>query len=297
MARSAIVMAHSAIDGGHMDTQRMDGKTVLISGGSSGVGLAAAKGLARLGARTVLLSRSADRGRRAVRAVQQAAPKANVDSRVVDLTSQASVAQLVNDIGRTEGRLDVLVNATGSIGERGELGPGVPRSFGTNYLTHFLLTRAALPLLREAPDARVLTVGAAPALVRRLKGFAVDGVDRNASAATVLTQSLAWKLLMARYVSEIENGISAAVFHPGLIKSELLRERALPLRLIGSISNYFASDACPVVEHLASRSTNPARAGGMYDNHAQVVPLPPMIDIGNALRSWEASSSLVEQLN
>ncbi|WIB11384.1 SDR family NAD(P)-dependent oxidoreductase [Curtobacterium sp. MCPF17_052] len=70
-----------------METQRMEGKTVLVSGGSSGVGLAVAKGLARLGARTVLLSRDGDRGRNAVRAVQQAAPGTDVDSRVVDLTS------------------------------------------------------------------------------------------------------------------------------------------------------------------------------------------------------------------
>ena len=280
-----------------METQHMEGKTVLISGGSSGVGLAVAKGLARLGARTVLLSRSVDRGRSAVRAVQEAAPGADVDSRVADLTSAASVTRLVDDIGGTEGRLDVLVNATGSIGERGELRPGIPRSFATNYLTHFLLTRAALPLLHAAPEARVLTVGAAPALVRRLKGFAVDGVEPSPSAAAVLTQSLAWKLLMARHLSETETGISAAVFHPGLIKSELLRHRALPLRLFGSVSNGFASEVCPVVDHLASRSTGLGAAGGMFDNHARTVPLPLTINASNAVRSWEASSSLVDQLD
>ncbi|PZF66973.1 hypothetical protein DEJ33_06805 [Curtobacterium sp. MCPF17_047] len=279
-----------------METERMEGKTVLISGGSSGVGLAVSKGLARLGARTVLLSRSVDRGRSAVRAVQEAVPGADVDLRIVDLTSSASVTRLTDDLGGTEGRLDVLVNATGSIGERGELQPGISRSFGTNYLTHFLLTRAALPLLHEAPEARVLTVGAAPALIRRLKGFAVDGVDPTASAATLLTQSLAWKLLMARHVSETEDGISAAVFHPGLIESELLRQRALPLRLFGSISNRFASDVCPAVDHLASRSMDLGRAGGMYDNHAQTISLPATINTENALRSWDASLSLVEQL-
>ncbi|MBF4613348.1 SDR family NAD(P)-dependent oxidoreductase [Curtobacterium sp. VKM Ac-1376] len=279
-----------------METQRMEGKTVLVSGGSSGVGLAVAKGLARLGAHTLLLSRSADRGRTAVRSVQQAVPGAEVESHTVDLTSPASVTRLVDDIGGTGSRIDVLVNATGSIGERGELRPGIPRSFATNYLAHFLLTRAALPLLRAAPEARVLTVGAAPALVRRLKGFAVDGVDPNASAVAVLTQSLAWKLLMARRLSAAETGISAAVFHPGLIRSELLRQRALPLRLFGSVSNHFASEVCPVVDHLASRSAEPGVEGGMFDDHARRVPLPGTISTGNAVRSWEASLRLVDEL-
>lgn len=280
-----------------MESQRMDGKLVLVSGGSSGVGLAVAKGLSRLGARTVLLSRDADRGRNAVHAVLEAAPGSDVDSRVADLTSTASVTRLVDDIGRTQGRLDVLVNATGSIGERGDLQSGIPRSFATNYLTHFLLTRASLPLLRAAPDARVLTVGAAPALVRRLKNFPVDGLKPSATTAAVLTQSLAWKLLMALHLSATETGISASVFHPGLIKSELLRQRALPLRLFGAVSNAFAGEICPVVDHLASRTTDPGVAGGMFDNHARAVPLPAAINADNALRSWEASSSLVSQLD
>ncbi|PZF15594.1 hypothetical protein DEJ25_02440 [Curtobacterium sp. MCPF17_011] len=280
-----------------METQRMEGKTVLVSGGSSGVGLAVAKGLARLGARTVLLSRDSDRGRNAVRAVQQAAPGADVDSRVADLTSPASVARLVDDLRDTAGTLDVLVNATGAVGERGDLRPGIPRSFATNYLTHHLLTRAALPLLRDAPAARVLTVGVAPALVRRLKEFAVDGVDANASGVRVLTQAVAWKLLLSRHLAETETSISAAVFHPGLIKSDLLGRQALPLRLVGSITNRFASSTCPVADHLASRTADLGPAGGMVDDHGRTVALPPTISTANADRSWAASEALVHQLD
>jgi NAD(P)-dependent dehydrogenase (short-subunit alcohol dehydrogenase family) len=281
-----------------METQRMDGTTVLVSGGSSGVGLAVAKGLARLGARTVLLSRDADRGRDAVRAVQEATPGADVDveSRVADLTSPASVRRLVEDLGGTVGSLDVLVNATGSVGERGDLRPGIPRSFATNALTHFLLTRAALPLLRDAPEARVLTVGVAPALVRRLKDFAVDGVDANASGVRVLTQAVAWKLLMSRHLAETGAGISAAVFHPGLITSDLLGRQALPLRIVGTIANRFARTTCPVAEHLASRTADLGPVGGMVDDRGRTVALPPTISTANAERSWAASEALVGQL-
>ena len=281
-----------------METHRIEGTTALVSGGSSGVGLAVAKGLARLGARTVLLSRDAGRGRDAVRAVQQATPGAEVDveSRVADLTSPASVARLVDELGSTVGSLDVLVNATGSVGERGDLRPGIPRSFATNALTHHLLTRAALPLLRQAPEARVLTVGVAPALVRRLGDVAVDGVDANASGVRVLTQAVAWKLLLSRHLAETEPGISAVVFHPGLIRSDLLGRQALPLRLLGSVANRFARSTCPVAEHLASRTADLGPAGGMVDDRGRTVPLPASISTANAARSWAASERLVGEL-
>lgn len=278
-----------------MDTQRMDGKVVVVSGGSSGVGLASAKGLARLGARTVLVSRRADRGRDAERAVGLAVPGADVISVVADLTSPSSVAALIDTVGTRAGRLDVLVNATGSVGEQGELLAGIPRSFATNALTHFLLTRAALPLLRDAPAGRVLTVGAAPALVRRLRAPDLDGIDPGASAGTVITQSLAWKLILAARLSADDSRVSATVFHPGLVRSELLSQRSLPLRALGSLSNRFAAAFCPVVDHLAS-----TRGAGdrpvMVDQHGAAVRVPAAITEADGVRVWSAAALLADRL-
>ena len=58
------------------------------------------------------------------------------------------------------------------------------------------------------------------------------------------------------YLCSEEPGISAVVFHPGLIRSDLLGRQALPLRLLGSVANRFARSTCPVAEHLASRTAD-----------------------------------------
>ena len=102
-----------------MRTERMEGRTVVVSGGASGVGLAAAKGLARLGARTIVVTRSATNGRRAVDDISRDSGSRDVDVVVGDVGSRTGarlVAEAVADRGRG---VDVVVSAVGSVGERG----------------------------------------------------------------------------------------------------------------------------------------------------------------------------------
>lgn len=224
-----------------MRAERMAGRTVVVSGGASGVGLAAAKGLARLGARTMLVTRSETNGRRAMDDIRRDSGSEDVDVVVGDVGSRTG-ARLVADALSARGRgVDVVVSAVGSVGERGLTPAGVPRSFATNYLAHFLLIRAMTPMLQATPNSRVLIVGAAPAVVRRIRDVRVDGVDSDLTATRALTQSLAWKLLLARHVERAaSDGFTVNVFHPGLVRSNLLRSAPPALRVVGAISNRFA---------------------------------------------------------
>jgi NAD(P)-dependent dehydrogenase (short-subunit alcohol dehydrogenase family) len=283
-------------DGSKMRTEQMVGRTVVVSGGASGVGLAAAKGLARLGARTIVLTRSEINGRRAMDDIRRDSGSENVHFVVGDVGSRTG-ARLVADAVADRGRgVNVVVSAVGSLGERGLTPAGVPRTFATNYLTHFLLTCAMTPLLRATPDSRVLIVGAAPAIVRRIRNVRVDGVDSDVTAARALTQSLAWKLLLARYVERTASDkFTVNVFHPGLVRSNLLSSASPALRMVGAISNRFAHTDCAVTDHLASDPTLTGVGGTMFDNRGRSVTLPTVVTDVNAASVWEASIALANR--
>ncbi|MGY2896709.1 SDR family NAD(P)-dependent oxidoreductase [Deinococcus sp. UYEF24] len=279
-----------------MNVERMDGRVVVITGGSSGVGLAVGKGLARLGARTVLVSRHEQNARRAVDEVRRASGSDAVEFAVGDLTDPVAIDTLVRDLGQRLSHIDVLVSAAGSVGETGVTVEGLPRSFATNYLGHFSLIRSALPLLKRAPDGRILVVGAAPFLVKRLRDVNAHAVDPLASASALLGQALAWKLLLAHHLAVSQReGPTMNIFHPGLIRSNLLSERALLLRLFGAASNLVAKDRCAVAEHLASATSVAGVSGQMFDDRGRPVPLPALVTAEHAAEVWKASVALTRR--
>ncbi len=296
MTQSVIAMSGDERRG-KMRTERMAGKTVVVSGGASGVGLAAAKGLARLGARTIVLTRSETNGRRAMDDIRRDSGSEDVDFVVGGLGSQTGARLVAHAVAARGGGVDVVISAVGSVGEQGLTPAGVPRSFATNYLTHFLLIRAMTPMLQATPNSRVLIVGAAPAVVRRIRDVRVDGVDSDLTTTKALTQSLAWKLLLARYVERAasDNDFTVNVFHPGLVRSNLLSSAPPALRLVGAISNRFAHTYCAVTDHLASDRTLTGVGGGMFDNRGRSVILPAVVTDVHAASVWEASIALADR--
>ena len=279
-----------------MRTQPMVGRTVVVNGGASGVGLAAAKGLARLGARTLLVTRSETNGRRAMDDIRRDSRSADVDVVVGDVGSRTGARLVADAVAARSRSVDVVVSAVGSVGERGLTSAGVPRSFATNYLTHFLLLRAMTPMLQATPNSRVLIVGAAPAVVRRIREVRVDGVDSDLTATRALTQALAWKLLLARHVERVASDeFTVNVFHPGLVRSNLLSSATPALRVVGAISNRFAHTHCAVTDHLASDPTLTGVGGKMFDNRGRPLTLPAVVTDAHAVSVWEASIALADR--
>ena len=143
----------------------MKGKTVLITGANTGLGLESAKRLAAAGATIVATSRTEDKAAKTLEAVQAAAPSgARVYSLVLDLGSIESIkgfpARLSAALGKDAG-VDVLMNNAGvmAIPERLTTSDGFERQVGVNHLGHFALVSALLPVLRRASDGfRVINV-------------------------------------------------------------------------------------------------------------------------------------------
>ena len=132
------------------ELQRMDGKVVLVTGATSGLGLAAAEGFARLGATVWLVVRSPERGEQARARIVERSGNGDVHVGVCDLSELESVRQFAGRFGDQAARLDVLVNNAGVMTEeRAVSADGIELTLATNVVGPFLLTNLLIPLLQR----------------------------------------------------------------------------------------------------------------------------------------------------
>ncbi len=139
----------------------MVGKTVVITGPTSGIGKEIARGLARLGASLVLGCRDTAAGRLVADELRESSPGISADVVHVDVASRKSVEVFAREVLQRHPRLDVLVdNAAVSRGSQPRTkGPdGIELTFGTNVLGYFLVIRSLLPGLRESAPSRIVNV-------------------------------------------------------------------------------------------------------------------------------------------
>ena len=205
---------------------------MLVTGASSGIGRATAVGLARHGARVLLVGRNPARCEAALAAVR-AAGGASAEILRADFSSLDGVRKLADDVlARTE-RLDVLVNnaATVVMG-RSVTTDGYETQFAVNHLSYFLLTGLLLPRLRAKTPTRIVNVASdahvsAPIDLddlqseRRYSVFRVYGQSKSANI--LWTQELARRLAGA--------GVTANCLHPGTIRTNLGRGNGVALDL------------------------------------------------------------------
>jgi retinol dehydrogenase-14 len=150
-------------------TPSMTGKTVLISGGTGGIGRAAAIGLASLGARVGITGRDRDRAEGAAAAIAMASGNPAIDVFVADMSSQAEVRRLAGEVLATYPRLDVLLNNVGGFwAHRHVTADGFERTFALNHLAPFLLTDLLLDRLIASSPSRIVTVSSGAQSIGRI---------------------------------------------------------------------------------------------------------------------------------
>jgi NAD(P)-dependent dehydrogenase (short-subunit alcohol dehydrogenase family) len=199
----------------------MGGRTVLITGGTGGIGKATAVGLARLGARVGITGRDRARAEAAAADVRAGSGNAAVDIFVADLSSQAEVRRLAREVLDLYPRLDVLVNNVGgSWAHRHVTADGFEHTFALNHLAPFLLTNLLLDRLIASAPARVVTVSSGAQAVGRINFDDLQG-ERADSGQRAYNQS---KLANVMFTYELARrldgtGVTATVLHPGVVRT------------------------------------------------------------------------------
>ncbi len=140
-------------------TWNMQEKTVVVTGGTKGIGYETARGLASLGTTVLLVGRDATRGLAAVESIQHQTGNTKISFLQADISNLAEVRRLAESITTHVSHVHVLVNNAGGVNaQRKVTSDGLEATFVTNYLAPFLLTNLLLPTLKISAPARVVNV-------------------------------------------------------------------------------------------------------------------------------------------
>ena len=274
----------------------MEGKVVLITGGTSGIGKAAATALAAMGAEVVVSGRNRERGEAALAEIRRSSGNEKVSLMTADLAVQAEVRGLAEGFKERHDRLDVLVNNAGLIrSERTRTPDGIELTLAVNHLAPFLLTNLLLDLLRESAPSRVITVSSearrAAALdfddlqsERRYRAFPVYGMTKKANI--LFTYELADRLA--------GTGVVANCVHPGGVNTSFGDGNRSPGVLLFRAFKPFMKtpeQGADTVIYLASSPEAGGMNGKYLMDRREVSPAEPR-DEAAQKRLWEVSEEL-----
>lgn len=212
-------------------TWAIEGKRVLLTGGTTGIGRATVEELARRGAEVVFTARDPATGDRVVAEVTAATGNEAVSHRRLDLDDLGAVRSFAEEFAADHDRLDVLINNAGVVlTERRETNDGHEFTFGVNHLGHFQLVESLLPLLRASAPARIVIV--ASDAHRFARGLDFDdlmatrgrfGAVRGLSvyARSKLANMLHTRELAKRVPAE---EVTVNCVHPGAVRTRLGRD-------------------------------------------------------------------------
>ncbi|XP_039990103.1 retinol dehydrogenase 13-like isoform X2 [Xiphias gladius] len=281
---------------------RLDGKTVLITGGNTGIGKETAVDLAKRGAKVILACRDLDRANKAAEDVRKRSGNDSVIVKKLDLASLQSVRQLAKDILASEERLDVLINNAGVMGcPKWQTEDGFEMQFGVNHLGHFLLTNCLLDLLKKSAPSRIVNVSS---LAHERGHIYFDDINQEKEYRPwkSYAQSKLANVLFTRELSNRLQGTEVTTYslHPGVIRTELGRHfwPTMPLwkRVVYTPLMFLIKSPtegaqttiyCAVEESLQNKS------GLYYSDCAPKTAAPQGLDDDAAKRLWDLSASMV----
>ncbi|MGQ0825024.1 MAG: SDR family oxidoreductase [Actinomycetota bacterium] len=280
----------------------MHDRIVLVTGGNSGVGKAAAVALAAMGARVTIAARNEVKGELARDEIRACSRSEHVGLIALDLASFDSVRTCAKEFATTHDRLDVLINNAGVVlRKRAESTDGHEMQFQVNHLGHFLLTDQLRPLLEVSGYARVVaTCSDAHRYARSgLRFDDLEWTQRRYRAFGVYAGTKLMNLLFTRELARRLDGtgITANAVHPGFVASNFAREG--DGGWLGSIAmaigRPFArspQNGARTTVHVASAPALSSVTGQYFANERLAQPSRAAQDDTAARRLWEVSAAL-----
>jgi NAD(P)-dependent dehydrogenase (short-subunit alcohol dehydrogenase family) len=275
----------------------LSGKICVITGATSGIGLASAEALATTGARLVLVGRDREKGNAALARLRQVRADCEASALYADLSRLDAVRALAAELAALP-RIDILINNAGAVfNRRAETEDGLERTFALNHMGYYLLTRLLQPILAASAPARVVIVASGAHRRARLDFDdlqMVHGFDgRTAYSRSKLCNILFTRELARRLAG---TGVTANCLHPGFVATRLGDNTDGLFRMVLSLGKRLIAIApargAETVVYLAA-SPDVASVSGLYfgECHART-PSAAARDDGAALRLWNESARI-----
>ena len=225
-----------------METQQMQGQTVIVTGSNSGIGKETAKELAKRGAKVVMIVRSAKRGEEAMREIIEQSGNQDIHILIADLSVMDQVKAVSQEYISKFERLDVLINNAGAVfGERQLTPEGYERTVALNYFAPFLLTYELLDLLKQSSPARIVNVSSGAQSLGKIdleninleKGYGT--MKAYGTSKLMLTMHTTW---LAKKLRGTDVAVNAV--HPGFVNTNFGETNTgLGMRILLKISRPF----------------------------------------------------------
>jgi NAD(P)-dependent dehydrogenase (short-subunit alcohol dehydrogenase family) len=275
------------------------GRTVLITGATSGIGFEAAAALAGRGAQIVMVGRSPAKTEEALASVKAQHPEAQVSHLLCDFESQASIRALAADVLVLHDRLHVLVNNAGGVHKARRLTvDGIEATFAVNHLGYFLLTNLLLDLVKRSAPARIVTV-ASIGHRRGTLDFDDLGFERGYSIMKAYSRSkLANVLFAGELARRLEGtGVTSNSLHPGRVATNIWSGAPLWARPVIALflRPFFlsAEEGARTIVQLAADPALEGTTGRYFEAGRMVAPAPLARDPELARRLWDVSARMV----
>jgi NAD(P)-dependent dehydrogenase (short-subunit alcohol dehydrogenase family) len=279
----------------------MNGKVVLITGGTNGIGKQAAHDLAKLGATIVITARDAAKGERVASELRKASNNERISVLRGDLSRMSDVVAVARGFRDKHSRLDVLINNAGGIYDaRQTTADGFEYTFAFNHLAYFLLTRELLDMLKTSAPARIVNVSSAAHTGGRIN-FDDLQAERGYSSFRAYSQSkLANVMFTYALARRIEGtNVTANALHPGFVDTGfganggfLMRNAINIMKKFGALTPQKGADT---VVFLASSPVVAGVSGKYWDQRKAIASNAASMDRAAQERLWETSERLIDQ--
>jgi NAD(P)-dependent dehydrogenase (short-subunit alcohol dehydrogenase family) len=273
----------------------MRGKTVVITGATSGIGAVAARRLAEQGARIVIVARDEQRAAETLRDLHAANAEQAHTAFYADLSRLAEMKRVAAEIAAAEPKVDVLMNNAGLISSGNwRTEDGLELMFATNHLSYFVLSNLLLERLRAAGGARIVSTASNAHRRARLdfdrlqEQRGVSGYGITKLCNILFTRELARRLA--------GTGVTANCLHPGFVATRFgdnargaLRTGIMIAKRLFALS---AAEGANTMVYLASSPQVSGRSGGYYERCAPAPPARAAQSDEDATRLWELSAAI-----
>ncbi len=277
----------------------LEGKTVLVTGATSGIGLEACVKLARMGADLVMVARDRAKGEACAAAVQKRAGSRGPSLMLCDFASQKSIRALAGEFRKSRARLDVLINNAGSVSAHREVTEdGIERTFAVNHLGYFLLTNLLVDVLEKSAPARVVNV-ASIAHIPGTIDFDDLGFENGFSTMKAYNRSKLANVLFTRELASRLSGTRVAVncLHPGAVSTNIWSHAAWWTQPFLAVARLFMISPRKAADAIVFLATSPeveGKTGGYYENNKPVLPSRLARDDALAAKLWDVSAKMVK---
>ena len=280
-----------------MKLNDLSGKTCLVTGATSGIGLETAVALAKAGGLVVITARDEAKGRRVLEELKQRSGSQKLELLLGDFASQASTRQLAADFLAKYPALHVLVNNAGTTYAKRELSPeGIEKTFAVNHLGYFLLTNLLLERIVASAPARIVNV-ASTGHLRGTMDFDDLNFERGYGQFAAYARSKLGNVLFTNELSRRLTGKSISVnsLHPGGVATNIwshVAGWAQPLLAVAKLFFRSPAKGAETMVYLAASPEVEGKSGGYYVDCKPAKTSALARDEAVAKKLWDVSAKL-----